>query len=220
MAPIFRMDFFEGVVKPTLWDAYTGWVRLLILSFLIYSPPSSHHRHHYIFQGLDFIWPFLLRYPRRHVAVIDDVCMVHSNAAGQSQGENNLYAVPVPYNEREEESRRLAEFGYWPSRVEAMGIPYRGMETFGGVERTIYKPEDLPPGSYAAGPDGSFSFIGGTSFGRKDILRDTIDARREVHVFLGFAAVMLVALVLAMVARGKQGRQGKRSPKHHMAGLA
>ena len=25
--------------------------------------------------GLDFVWPFLLHYPRDRIAVIDDVCM-------------------------------------------------------------------------------------------------------------------------------------------------
>jgi hypothetical protein len=74
--------------------------------------------------GLDFTWPFLLRYPRRRVAVIDDACMVHSAAQGSKRGaEGDLYAVPVPYDEREEESRRVAEYGYYPSRVEAMGLP-------------------------------------------------------------------------------------------------
>jgi hypothetical protein len=37
MAPIFEINFFNGVVKPSLWNAHTGW-------------------------GLDFTWPFLLRY--------------------------------------------------------------------------------------------------------------------------------------------------------------
>ena len=27
--------------------------------------------------GLDFVWPFLLRYPRDKIAVVDQVCMFH-----------------------------------------------------------------------------------------------------------------------------------------------
>ncbi len=27
--------------------------------------------------GLDFVWPFLLRYPRDRIAVVDQVCMFH-----------------------------------------------------------------------------------------------------------------------------------------------
>lgn len=152
--------------------------------------------------------------------------MVHSNAAGQSHGENNLYAVPVPYNEREEESRRLAQYGYWPSRVAAMGIPYRGMETFGVVERTITKPEDVPPESYnhlaaAAGPAASSRFIEGLSFGVRDTTSEKNNMVREVHVLLGLAAVILLALGVATLTRRKQGRQGRgRSPKHHMTALA
>jgi len=105
---MFRMDFFEHVVAPSLWNAFTGW-------------------------GLDFTWPFLLRYPQRHVGVVDEVCMVHDASWDKRQGQASLYTVPVPYDEREEETRRVAEYGYYASRVEAMGFVYRNSETLGVV---------------------------------------------------------------------------------------
>lgn len=40
--------------------------------------------------GLDFTWPFLMRYPRRRIAVIDEVCMIHSAAQGSKRGEGNM----------------------------------------------------------------------------------------------------------------------------------
>ena len=33
--------------------------------------------------GLDFVWPYLLGYPADRLAVIDEVCMYHPNAAKQ-----------------------------------------------------------------------------------------------------------------------------------------
>jgi len=119
MAPIFEMGFFRRVVGPSLWNAYTGW-------------------------GLDFTWPFLLRYPRKRIGVIDEVCMTHAATMGGKSGEGDLYAVPVPYDTREEEARRVGEYGYYASRVEAMGLPYRNMEIWGEVRKTYFRKEDVP----------------------------------------------------------------------------
>jgi len=118
MAPMFDMGFFQGLVGPSLWNAYAGW-------------------------GLDFTWPFLLRYPKRHIAVIDEVCMTHAAPIGGKTGEGDLYSVPVPYSQQEEETRRVGEFGYYQSRVEAMGLPYRNMETLGEVQITYSEKEQL-----------------------------------------------------------------------------
>lgn len=94
--------------------------------------------------GLDFAWPFILRYPKRHIAVIDDVCMVHSSPAGGKEGEGNLYSVPVPYSEREEEERRKAEYHYYPSRLNAMGLPFRPMIELGVVYKSINDSDSIP----------------------------------------------------------------------------
>ncbi len=45
--------------------------------------------------GLDHVWPFLLRYPLRQIAVIDDVCMWHPTHRANKQG--SLYDVEAPY---------------------------------------------------------------------------------------------------------------------------
>ncbi|PSC68261.1 Sorbitol dehydrogenase [Micractinium conductrix] len=47
MAPAFEMNFFDSFIRPSLYNAYVGW-------------------------GLDFVWPFLLRYPKDRIAVIDE----------------------------------------------------------------------------------------------------------------------------------------------------
>jgi hypothetical protein len=114
MAPIFETDFFFGFILPSLYNAYTGW-------------------------GLDFIWPFLLRYPRAKIAVIDEVCMQHPGAPPgalaaakvvigrepgyrakvQKKKEHSLYsAANLPYSQQEEEHRREVEYQYFPSRIQ------------------------------------------------------------------------------------------------------
>lgn len=52
MAPIFEMELFDRMVRPTLFDAYFGW-------------------------ALDWVWPALLSYPPDKVAVIDVACVYH-----------------------------------------------------------------------------------------------------------------------------------------------
>lgn len=114
MAPIFETDFFFGFILPSLYNAYTGW-------------------------GLDFIWPFLLRYPRAKIAVIDEVCMQHPGAPPgapaaakvvigggpgyqakvQKKKEHSLYsAANLPYSQQEEEHRREVEYQFFPSRIQ------------------------------------------------------------------------------------------------------
>lgn len=53
MAPTFRMDFFNAVVRRTLskYWTYVGW-------------------------GLDSVWPAMLHYPKDRIAIVDAVCMV------------------------------------------------------------------------------------------------------------------------------------------------
>jgi len=113
MAPIFETHFFFGFILPSLYNAYTGW-------------------------GLDFIWPFLLRYPRAKIAVIDEVCMQHPGAppgapaaakvvigepgyrakVQKKKKEHSLYsAANLPYSQQEEEHRREVEYQYFPSRI-------------------------------------------------------------------------------------------------------
>jgi hypothetical protein len=45
--------------------------------------------------GLDFVWPFLLRYPKQQIAVIDEVCMWHPKHGANKAG--SLYSVEAPY---------------------------------------------------------------------------------------------------------------------------
>jgi hypothetical protein len=231
MAPIFEMNFFNGVVKPSLWNAYTGW-------------------------GLDFTWPFLLRYPERHIGVIDDVCMRHNQGAGEATGEGSLYSVPAPYDQREEESRRVAEYGYYPSRVQAMGYNYRNIQAKGQVERSVFGPSDVAPGSGGGSGGGGggegvglapSSYFGSTKSsdsssggrGAFDWLRGAHneDGNEEQQRAVGlkyskkgFIAYILVAVVAVFVAvsvvaaakrqrRVRHGGLRRSSPKHKMTGL-
>eukprot|EP00887_Chlorella_sp_A99_P005466 scaffold1.g5466.t1 len=109
MAPIFDMAFFQGLVVPTLHNAFTGW-------------------------GLDFTWPFLLKYPKDKIAVIDAVCMFHPS--GSKPTGDSLYASGLPFSEREEEARRAAEYGYFESETKKLGRPYRSVEVLGGIPAT------------------------------------------------------------------------------------
>ncbi|KAL4430961.1 hypothetical protein ABPG75_006217 [Micractinium tetrahymenae] len=123
MAPMFEMEFFQNFVRPSLHDAYTGW-------------------------GLDFVWPFLLQYPRDRVAVIDDACMTHPHFAQAKKGEGSVYAALakiVPYDSREEEARRDGQYNYYPSEVQALGFPYRPIEVVGMVPRPPVPPPPPPP---------------------------------------------------------------------------
>jgi hypothetical protein len=214
MAPIFSMDFFNGVVQPSLWNAYTGW-------------------------GLDFTWPFLLRYPDRHIGVIDDVCMRHSQGAGEAKGENNLYAVQVPYDMREEESRRAAEYGYNPSRVQAMGYNYRNIEAKGQVERTALAPSggsgsgDGNSERGGLGPSGSsgstkssmsaFNWLRGAhaeeSYGNQHVGLKLGKKGFIAYLVVAGVAVFAVVSLLAAKIRQRRGRQRRSSPKHKMTGL-
>jgi len=222
MAPIFEMEFFNGLVKPSLWNAYTGW-------------------------GLDFTWPFLLRYPQRHIGVIDDVCMRHTQGAGEAKGDNNLYSVPAPYDEREEESRRAAEYGYYPSRAEAMGYDYRSVKALGQVETSLPGPSgstgigtdregeggkeggDMAPSSGTGKIKGSFSDA--LSWMReehgdaeKDEERVGLILRKKSLVAYSVVAVLATLVVVTLLAARKQrgrryGGQRRSSPKHSMTGL-
>ncbi|KAG7671821.1 hypothetical protein Ndes2526B_g07269 [Nannochloris sp. 'desiccata'] len=211
MAPVFEMDFFNGVVKPSLWNAYTGW-------------------------GLDFSWPFLLRYPERHIGVIDDVCMRHSQGAGEAKGKNNLYSVPAPFDQREEESRRVAEYGYYPSRVQAMGYDYRTIKARGHVERSVFEGGGVSDEGAVLGPSsGAGSTKDSSHASAFDWLRGAYSdaGKNEERTGLkfskkGFVAYIVVAVVTVFVAvtlvarkqkRGRHGGQRRSSPKHAMTGL-
>jgi hypothetical protein len=154
-APIFEMEFFQGFVRPSLHDAYTGWgedLRCVWALFLLWPwlgllppaalacpaarhqagppdamPDTPHPSSHACYRaclplphpaGLDFVWPFLLHYPRDRIAVIDDVCMLHPHTAEGKKGEGSIYAAlakVAPWDAREEEARRDAQFNYYPS---------------------------------------------------------------------------------------------------------
>lgn len=72
MAPTFETHFLNTTVWSTLTEAYTGW-------------------------ALDFIWPFLLKFPRDKVAIVDAVCMGHS--LQPQAGKKTVYDAEMPRNE-------------------------------------------------------------------------------------------------------------------------
>lgn len=47
--------------------------------------------------ALDFIWPYLLRYPRDEIAVIDAVCVGHLNWQSLSRMWQPFVPLPSPY---------------------------------------------------------------------------------------------------------------------------
>ncbi len=168
----------------------------------------------------DFTLPFLLRYPSRHVAVLDDVCATHAAASGQKLGEGNIYAVPVPYGEREEEARRVGEFGYHPSRTEAMGFEYRAMVEHGRVERRFYSRAALEAARAEAPAPGILARLLGAEARFPDDPRAALvvegfrpapqglGAGGGTLTALGVAAAALALSGAAVARRRRRGRRG------------
>ncbi|GAB4822225.1 hypothetical protein N2152v2_009271 [Parachlorella kessleri] len=119
MAPIFDMDLYNGLIAPSCYNAHFGW-------------------------ALDFVWPFLLRYPQDKVAVIDEVCMGHPPS--NSKQSASLYAAPAPFSASEEGRRREREFGYVPWRVQQLGYTFHPVQELGAVVRLAGEP---PPANHS-----------------------------------------------------------------------
>lgn len=109
MAPIYQMEYFSHVIAPSLYNAFSGW-------------------------GLDFIHPFLLKYPETRIAVIDEVCVSHPNLAGFRR-KGSMYNSTLPYSERLEEQSRELEYNYTPQECAKLGYGFRPMEVLGMVQK-------------------------------------------------------------------------------------
>ena len=155
MAPIFDMALFDGLVRPSLWDAYTGWVRVgaeqggavrvgrtwprpavscSVRALHSLTAPCHTTTLETPFgtplpQGLDFVWPFLMHYPRDRIGVIDEVCMLHPHSAeSKGTGEGSIYAAlarVAPYGEGLGRGQRVGRGGGGASRYtgRAAGTP-------------------------------------------------------------------------------------------------
>lgn len=108
MSPTFNMAFFDGFIRPSLYNAFFGW-------------------------GLDFVWPFLLHYPLDKIAVVDEVCIYHPPS--NPQRGTSLYTAEAPYDQKEEEVRRFAEYGYYDSALQKLGSSYQAVEVLGVVPK-------------------------------------------------------------------------------------
>lgn len=111
MAPVFEMEFFDEMVRPTLYRAYYGWM-------------------------LDYIWPWLLGYPTDRIAVVDTVCMFHPGT--DRKAPTSLYVMASaprgPYEEMEAQSKEWrysttlrTTRGYSPGGADVVGtVPLAG----------------------------------------------------------------------------------------------
>ena len=72
MAPTFTTNFLDTTVRETLTEAHTGW-------------------------ALDFIWPYLLKFPKDKVAIVDETCIEHN--LHPIEGRKRVYWVDMPRNE-------------------------------------------------------------------------------------------------------------------------
>ncbi|KDD75400.1 hypothetical protein H632_c702p0, partial [Helicosporidium sp. ATCC 50920] len=97
MAPIMTMETLTYVVAPTLMFASVGW-------------------------GLDYVWPFLLNYPRDKVAVIDEVCMYHPKMQSEKQ---SIYRQRNPWGLNAGEEMRVTNtaFGFNQSAIASFKLP-------------------------------------------------------------------------------------------------
>lgn len=102
MAPSFKMDFFNIVVRQTFskYWTYVGW-------------------------GLDSVWPALLHYPKDRIAIIDAVCMSHKpteGGMGTNGKANSVYRPGLsPYTPKQEELIVFA--GGWCQGMELVCCP-------------------------------------------------------------------------------------------------
>lgn len=95
MAPTFTLEFLNSMVLPTLDEAYSGW-------------------------GLDFIWPYLAKFPRNSIGIIDSVCIHHKHALSQDN-KASLYWIEMPRSVQDEWTYHFDKFGYTRSTVESSG---------------------------------------------------------------------------------------------------
>lgn len=86
--------------------------------------------------GLDFVWPFLLKYPTNRIAVLDEVCMVHPE---KKKGSKSIYSSGAPYDQRVEEARREAQFGYTRAAVRRLGYPFYPVQELGAVDADAWQ---------------------------------------------------------------------------------
>ena len=141
---------------------------------------------------LDFTWPFLLHYPPTRVGVIDDACMLHPHQAEGKRGEGSVYAARAPYSAREEEARRVAEYGQYVSAVQTLGFGNRPCEVLGVVPKP---PLLRPRRSAAAGVEGG----GGGAPGDKGLRRGQGNAL--LYPAVAASAALVVAATLAAAPR-------------------
>lgn len=85
MAPIFEANVFNTMLKHTLDGAYTG-------------------------MGLDTVWPRLLKFDRKGIAVIDAVCMAHPKMPLKSMAGRKRIYNELPINQQEEERKTLQKY--------------------------------------------------------------------------------------------------------------
>ncbi|KAL6776593.1 hypothetical protein ACKKBG_A21770 [Auxenochlorella protothecoides x Auxenochlorella symbiontica] len=107
MAPIFEMEMFDRMVRPTLFDAYFGW-------------------------GLDWLWPALLSYPPDKVAVIDEVCVYHPKTDRKNSA---LYKLEAPMTAREEANLHIKEWGWSPEGRAVRGFSSYSCDVISEVAR-------------------------------------------------------------------------------------
>ncbi|KAL6777508.1 hypothetical protein ACKKBF_B21770 [Auxenochlorella protothecoides x Auxenochlorella symbiontica] len=107
MAPIFEMELFDRMVRPTLFDAYFGW-------------------------GLDWLWPALLSYPPDKVAVIDEVCVYHPKTDRKNSA---LYKLEAPMTAREEANLHIKEWGWSPEGRAVRGFSSYSCDVISEVAR-------------------------------------------------------------------------------------
>ncbi|KAL3132101.1 hypothetical protein ABBQ32_008710 [Trebouxia sp. C0010 RCD-2024] len=119
MVPLFSMRFFSTDVTTTLSTADSGY-------------------------GLDWIWPFLLKYADNKIAVIDEVCIIHPRQSLQQLGKMSMYDTNPSLKgwELQEEKVQFRKYGYSPKRLRRRyNMGYQEKKGLGQVWQPWY--EDL-----------------------------------------------------------------------------
>ncbi|KAL3156458.1 hypothetical protein ABBQ38_000763 [Trebouxia sp. C0009 RCD-2024] len=116
MVPLFGMRFFKTDVIKTLSTSASGY-------------------------GLDWIWPFLLKYADNKIAVIDEVCVIHPRQSLQELGKMSMYDTNPSLKgwELQEEKAQFRKFGYSARRIRhRYKVGYQVKKSLGQVWQPWY----------------------------------------------------------------------------------
>ncbi|KAG7668622.1 hypothetical protein NADE_006671 [Nannochloris sp. 'desiccata'] len=188
MAPTFTSYYLDTTVRKTVGEAYTGW-------------------------GLDFVWPFLLNFPRNKVAIVDGACVQHARPT-EGDGRQRVYFANMPRNAYQEKDYLLEKFNYNEKSLAEFNMSVWQPVTFGmlplGAKPINPPPELEPVEEYSAYVSLSRAFrlhIGGLEGGGAAAAVASLIQK----IGVGLAGFFLIAIVLSLFKKMGRWRRRRRA---------